>query len=119
MKTKTKTKHKTKVKHTFTVYSISINGLIRYIGRTSNLKVRTRQHRNACYNPNHKEYNKQFYQEFRKIYPEKRDIILTPIKTFNSKTDSKRYELYLILHNYFFEKDNLFQRIPNISDKFL
>jgi len=101
----------------YTVYSISIDNTIRYIGRTVNIINRSKQHKASCYNSANKEYNKEFYKYYRNFYPIKQDIVLTPIRTFKNKAKSKRFELYLILDNYFNSKDKLYQRIPNISDK--
>jgi len=105
-----------KDKKIFTVYGIEICGIQVYIGRTNNLHRRQLQHNNICYNENNKQYNKDLYKYIRKIYPTKTKFKLTPIKEFNKLVEAKRYEMYLILTNYFSDNPKLIQKVPSISD---
>lgn len=86
-----------------------------YIGYTNNLSRRNLEHTYNCYSIKSKTYDKKFYQKWRSIYPDKTEIVLTLVKSFKSRVDAKRYEMFLILLAYFRGR-NLFQKIPNISD---
>lgn len=93
----------------YTVYKIEFNDEACYIGRTSDLKRRQRQH------------NKALVSKDRDLYVWIREqgydsIELIPIKTFKSKVESKRYECYLILEDYF-NKKQLKTKVPSITDR--
>lgn len=94
----------------YVVYKVTIDGTIRYIGYTCNLKQRQSQH-NQLYKSGKK---KILYNNLRRRKHEG-DLKLEVLKTFTTKTRAKRYECYLILKDYF-TKNELWQRIPRISD---
>ena len=102
------------------VYKIEIQHLI-YYGRTINLDDRLQQHISACYNPKNKAYNKQFYQEVRKVYPNKESGLNALKNGFklificDTKADSKKAEMWLILERWINQKP-LYQNIPQIKD---
>ena len=104
------------MKKVFTVYEIIVDGVQVYIGRSNNIHTRSLQHNNICYNENNKQYNKDLYKYIRKIHPTKTKFKLTPIKEFSKLVDAKRYEMFLILKNYFSTDNKLIQKIPSISD---
>ena len=94
----------------YTVYQIKIQNVVRYVGRTNNLHRRQLEHNRLIKN-----------SKGSSIHQYCRDnglqaIELIPIKVFKTKIESKRYEMYLILVDYFNRKD-LIQKIPNISDR--
>lgn len=100
----------------YTVYKITYNNQLLYIGFTGNLDRRIKDH-NSLFKNGHK---KQLYfylreQKFTGL------IELIPIKTFKKKVDAKRYEAYLILKDYFsitnkeILKQTLLQKIPSIG----
>ena len=106
------------------VYKIEIEGVVRYIGRTNNLKTRQWQHRNAF----KKRFNgygtpKRFYDSLILNYKDRGlewildQIILIPIKDFKTKILSKRWEMFVILEYYFSDNNTLWQKVPNISDR--
>lgn len=97
-----------KEKPIYIVYKIIHNKKVIYIGRTNNLIRREKEHNKAI------KINK------RKLYQYHRDngleeIKLIPIKEFNNKVESKRYEMLLILMDLFSLK-LLQQNIPQIKD---
>lgn len=92
------------------LYQIIINGVIRYYGRTNNLKTREYQH-NYHYK---KGKDKELYNNLR--LENANYIYLECISEFKNITESKRYECYLILKDYFTNKE-LWQKVPNISDR--
>ena len=104
----------------FYVYSISINDEVRYVGRTEDLDKRELSHLKDCYYPKSAHYNKQFYQYVRTIYPTKDSaanaLFLTPVGVFDTLAESKKWEAYLILKDYFTDK-KLLQSVPKITDK--
>ena len=101
------------VKREYVVYCIRIHGVIRYIGRTNCPIRRQLQHRNDF----KKMTNKLLFINIIHHYPDFRsdDIILEIIKSFKSEVEAKRFECYLILGDYFKDK-NLWQKVPNITD---
>lgn len=107
----------------YTVYQFSINSEVLYFGRTNDPVRRLKEHQSICYSPNHASHNKTFYKHWRILYPEKQSgvealkIAFKEVRVFKKLVDSKRFELYCILSNYF-NGWTLKQRIPNISDKF-
>lgn len=102
-----------KSKQHYTVYSINHLGTPIYIGITNDLSRRTKQH-NYLYR---KGFNKQVYNYIRSLgYKDEPIIYLTPMRSFNSRTRAKQFEMYLILQDLFGDK-NLEQRVPNISDR--
>lgn len=103
---------KKKPKSTYKVYNIIHGGKVVYVGRTTDLRVRERRH-NLDYR---KGVSKELYNFLRDEGVE--TIKLNLIKEYKEKVQSKRFEMYLMLINYF-ENDmklTLKQRIPNISD---
>jgi hypothetical protein len=101
-----------KKKSVYLVYNIIHNGKVVYVGRTTDLRVRERRH-NLDYR---KGLNKELYNYLRDEGVE--TIKLNLIVEYKEKVQSKRFEMYLMLINYF-ENDmklTLKQRIPNISD---
>lgn len=92
------------------VYTISDNDIVIYIGRTNNIKHRTYQH-NYLYKKGQK---KALYDYLKSIGFS--DSIELNIVYKGSKIDCKRYEMKLILEDYFGDK-NLKQKVPSISDR--
>jgi len=104
---------KKKIKVIYTVYKIEVNGIVRYIGRTNNLHRRSLSHNNLF----KKGFDKELYNKLREEGFEGK-IELLPIHICGNKVESKRFEMYSILVDYFkFEGKNLWQNIPNISDR--
>lgn len=93
---------------TYTVYKIEIDGIIRYIGHTNNIKRRQTQH-NYLFKKGKK---KELYDN---ITDRSIRLVLTPLREFKSKTDAKRYECLLILQD-FFDNKLLWQKPPQIKD---
>lgn len=104
-----KVKKKKPVKE-YTVYQITINGIVVYIGKTNDIKRRTREHNYALKNG----LDRLLYKYLREIGFEG-DIALEAIKTGLNKVDSTRYEAYMILKHYF-DGVELKQMIPIIKD---
>ena len=95
------------------VYRVEVLGTTRYIGYTDNLIRREKQHNYLCFKACK---NKKLYDGIKKIKEIKnKKIELTPIKTFRTKVEAKRYEAFLILNDYFNKKE-LWQHIPRRSD---
>lgn len=96
------------------IYQIKINGQVKYIGQTTDLNRREKEH-NKAYK---KRSKKRFYDWLHSINYTG-EMRLEPIYVANNRVDAKRYEMFMMLH-YYFEKPEikLEQRIPNISDKF-
>lgn len=94
----------------YIVYSINYLNQPIYIGITNNLKRRTTQH-NYLFK---KGKSKQVYDYLRSL--NQTNITLNTIKEFKTRTEAKRYEMYLILIDYFGNK-HLKQSVPNISDR--
>jgi hypothetical protein len=103
-------KKKPKKEFTYTTYSISIDGIVRYIGTTNNLHRRQLEHNNLFKKGN----NKLLYEKMRELKFEG-IIELIPMYEFATSLRSKRRECYEILKDYF-GPNNLFQKVPNISD---
>ena len=102
------------------VYNIEYKNKIIYVGYTKDIIKREKQHIYLCYKQNNKSYNKQLYVYIRKEYSDKEQgkniIKLNKIKEFKTKVEAKRYEMFLILTDYY-NKKQLLQKIPNISDR--
>jgi predicted GIY-YIG superfamily endonuclease len=94
---------------TYKVYTISTDRVI-YIGRTIDIKRRQAEH-NRMFKS---EKNKAVYDYLRDINFDGR-IELIQVAEFKSKTDAKRYEMLLILKDYFGIKE-LKQSVPQIKD---
>lgn len=94
------------------VYTIETDGIVRYIGRTNNPKRREYQH-----NYNLKKGKSSQFYDF--CYENNiNEVSLKVIREFSSKTEAKRYEMFLILIHHFEDNfDELFQKVPNISDR--
>lgn len=98
-------------KKEYFIYKIQVNDIPIYIGRTNNLKRRTYQHNYYCFT---KHINKELYNYIRSLNIA--IIELEIIFIYNSLIEAKRMECYLILQDYFNNK-NLKQKVPNISDR--
>ena len=108
----------------FIVYKIVIEGVVRYIGRTNNIKTRTYQHKRDLKGRfNGLGAPKRFYDSLILNYKDRGlewildQIILIPIKDFKTKILSKRWEMFVILEYYFSDNNTLWQKVPNISDR--
>jgi predicted GIY-YIG superfamily endonuclease len=88
------------------VYQIKIGGVVRYIGMTNNIHKRQLEHRRALKNGD----SKYLYRQIRLMQPEA-CIELEPVREFDNKGDCKRWECFLILGDYFSDK-NLWQSFP-------
>lgn len=93
----------------YIVYSIEFKGQVIYIGRTNNLKRRQQEHNRAIKNGKGKEVHIYCIDNGLE------SIILIPLKEFKSKVDAKRYEMFLILTDYFGGRC-LKQKVPQIKD---
>jgi predicted GIY-YIG superfamily endonuclease len=90
------------------VYQIEIEGVVRYIGRTNDLHRRELEHKRGLKTG----FNKELYNHIRLEFGEEYDgLELKLVRSFKKKVDSKRYETYLILENYF-SGWTLLQSIP-------
>jgi predicted GIY-YIG superfamily endonuclease len=94
------------------VYQIKVNDVVRYIGRTNDLKRRLYEHKRGF----RLENKKELYDKLRELQLGEEVIILEPIKSFRKKTDAKRWECFLILQDYFNEERKLWQKVPRIAD---
>ena len=95
----------------FWIYRIDIDKKTRYIGYTEDIDRREKQHNYLCFSKHKK---KQLYDNIKR-HTKATTITLTPIKTFRTKVEAKRYECFLILSDYFTKKE-LWQRVPRITD---
>lgn len=95
------------------VYVIKIEGVVRYIGITNNIKTRQSQHRRDLKNFNGK--GKYLYKMIRESGLEL-NIELEVIYEFKNRGDAARMECFLILKDYFGDKE-LYQSYP-ISIKY-
>lgn len=96
----------------FWVYRIDIDKKTRYIGFTDNIERRQKEHNGLCFGKSQKK--KILYANTRR-FSDASSFTLIPIKTFRTKTEAKRYECFLILHDWF-SGAHLWQRVPRISD---
>ena len=96
----------------FYVYRIKIEGTTRYIGHTNDIKRREREHNRSCFKTDDR---KILYSKI-KSETTYGKISLETIKQFTTKTEAKRYEAFLILYDHFTKKQ-LWQKVPNISDR--
>ena len=103
-------KKKLKKVFIYTVYSISIGGIVRYIGQTNNLHRRQLEHNNMF----KKGDDKLLYEKMREVKFEG-IIELIPIYEFPNSLKAKRYECLEILKDHF-GPNNLWQKIPIIKD---
>lgn len=95
------------------IYSIKINGEVKYIGRSTvdRLDLRQKEH-----NRDFKKGKKKELYDYLHSINFKDEIVLEPIDIVKTKVEAKRKEIfYMILYVYFKEK-KLYQRIPNIRD---
>lgn len=95
----------------FVVYKIDIENTTRYIGHTNDLERRSAEHNRGCFKRPQK---KIFYEKVR--WTECEYLELQVVRIFRTKTEAKRYEALLILQDYFGKKQ-LWQKVPNISDR--
>lgn len=95
---------------TYKVYTIEVNSQVTYIGRTIDIKRRQTEH-NRHFKTGK---TKELYDYLREIAFESK-IELIQVAEFKSKTDAKRYEMFLILQDYFGVKV-LKQKVPQIKD---
>lgn len=94
----------------YLVYQIKIDGVVRYVGYTNNLKRRQTQH-NYLLKIGKK---KALYDNIR-MNKENFSIKCEAIRQFNNKVEAKRFECLMILMDHFNNK-NYYQKVPNISD---
>lgn len=112
------------IKHippTYTVYQVSINNVIIYIGRTNNLNRRIKEHlklfKQAQNAPTSKD--KQLYRYCIAEGIELNTEHFRAIREHSTLVEAKRSEMFEILRCYFKESilnSNLQQTIPNIKD---
>jgi predicted GIY-YIG superfamily endonuclease len=95
----------------FSVYVIKLGDVVRYVGYTGNLKLREKQH-NYHYKKGTK---KELYDNLR-LFSYNDELVLEEIKSFNLEIEAKRFECKMILDDYFFRRE-LWQKVPNITDK--
>jgi predicted GIY-YIG superfamily endonuclease len=81
------------------IYCIIIEGKIRYVGMTNDVNKRQNQHRLNL----KKKKDNLLYRNIN-YYNIDVELTLTPIKSFDNRSDAMRYEAYLILKDYFSEK---------------
>lgn len=93
------------------VYHIYCNNTPVYVGITNNIEERQRQH-NRSLKDNRNKFKIYEYLRFNNIS----SIELIPIIEFDTLTEAKRYEAYLILEDHF-TKRNLKNGIPCISSR--
>jgi hypothetical protein len=102
----------------YKVYEIKVDGVIRYFGRTKDIRRRLSEHRRGL-----KNYyigigrRKSLYENIVKNYPNGYEIDLVVVKEFKKSIDAKRWEMFLILEYYFMNWGQLWQKVPNISDR--
>jgi len=90
----------------YCVYEILIDGVRRYIGYTNNFNRRKRQH----FKEIEKESDSKYLYKKIKLVGNK-DIKVNLIKEFDNMGDAKRWEAYMILTDYFNDKQ-LWQSFP-------
>ena len=95
----------------FFVYAILYNNKTLYIGRTNNIHRRKLEH-NRLYR---KGKDKLLY-DFLRTTNFNGEFELVILNTFSTITESKRYELYLILQDHFTKKQ-FKQKIPAIRNR--
>ena len=93
------------------VYSILYNSHCVYIGRTNNIKRRQSEHKRAFKNG-----KKKLIYDFLREMNYDGEIELTILKSYSSKTEAKRMEMFLILSDHFGQK-KLKQVVPSIRDR--
>lgn len=93
-----------------TLYKIELNGEIIYIGITNDLKRRQQQHNLNI----KKNVNRPLYTHLNSLNIS--NVTLTTLASFKSRVEAKRMECYLILQDYFNDKQ-LKQKVPRISDR--
>jgi hypothetical protein len=95
------------MKKTGFVYKIVIDGFIRYIGVTNNIKRRQKEHIRAF----NKGDMKYLYKMMRESLLDEKYIVLETISDELSIIDARRLEAKIILDDYFTNK-NLWQSAP-------
>ena len=95
----------------YIVYQIRIDGVVRYIGSTNNLKRRQTQH-NYLFK---KGDMKKLYQNIR-LYGRDNNIVLEERFKSDNKTEAMRYEAFLILKDYF--DDRSYWQTPPTNFKY-
>jgi predicted GIY-YIG superfamily endonuclease len=99
----------------FIVYEIKYDNNTVYIGRTNNLNRREKEHNRFLRRPdNDKTKRKPLYQFL--LESGCNQVKLSLVKEFKTKVDAKRYEMLLILLDYFGDR-KLKQKVPSISDR--
>jgi len=101
------------LKYNSNYLNIVLNDITRYIGRTNNIHRRTLEHKRLY----RKGYKKVLYNFMRKEKHIEDDIELKEIYKSTKKVDTKRFEMFEILKDYFNKKE-LKQQVPKISDKY-
>ena len=89
----------------FFVYEVVVNGMRRYVGYTNNIKRRKKQH----YKGINSGQKKVLYNSIREV--KNAQIEINVIGVFDKSLEAKRWEAYLVLGDYFGDK-NLWQSIP-------
>lgn len=110
MTDKKKPKKRKKPSGKTSLYKVKVNGVMRYVGMTNNLKRRETQHNSAL----KKGDIKELYCFLRENEIDHIELVL--IEEFPDRTTCKRKEMLFILLDYFGPK-HLKQSIPNISDR--
>lgn len=95
----------------YVVYQIKIDGVVRYIGTTNNLKRRQTQHNYLFRKGN----TKQLYENIR-LYNKDNNIVLEEIYSSTNKTEAMRYEALLILKDWF--GDKTYWQTPPVNFKY-
>lgn len=96
-------------KKIYEVYAIYLRRKVIYIGMTCDRIKRQKTH-SYLYK---KGFQKQLY-EYLRAEGFSGEITLKPLMSFRTKTEAKRYEMLLILQDYFGKKE-LKQSVPSIS----
>ena len=91
------------------VYEICVDGQRLYVGITDNLERREKQH-NYLLRKGHK---KDLYDYLREYHPD-HIISLNVLYEFQSRTEAKRKEIFIVLSDYYSENPQLKQKIPTI-----
>lgn len=89
------------------VYQIEILGIIRYIGISNNIKLRTSQHNRGI-----RKCDKKLFYDYCREYGIT-SVELTPIIECKDRTTAKRWEMYMILDDWSKNRE-LKQVIPGI-----
>lgn len=95
------------MKNNYTVYTISVNDEVVYVGMTKDLKRREKQHRYSY----RKGVSKELYSYFSSISLKEEEIVLEVVKTNLTERMAECLEVYIIL-SYYFNNQPLKQCLP-------